>query len=109
MNMTTLMAYKKETSIPVSVFEIQVLFCAHAGCMAFKKYAPGGRFNITFSLKEFKKSMHLTGAQVLKSVHPATKMYTPGAGCTLNFEHCCLYKTLPAAHNGKNSEELTRR
>ena len=32
--------------------------------------------------------MHLLGAQVLKPVHPATKMCTPGAGCTLNFEHC---------------------
>ena len=33
-------------------------------------------------------SMHLPGAQVLKLVHPATKMCTYGAGCTLNFEHC---------------------
>ena len=31
--------------------------------------------------------MHLPGAQVLKPVHPATKTGTPGAGCTLNFEH----------------------
>ena len=32
--------------------------------------------------------MHLLGAQVLKPVHPATKLCTPGAVCTLNFEHC---------------------
>ena len=25
-----------------------------------------------------------------KCVHPAAKMCTPGAGCTLNFEHCFL-------------------
>ena len=28
--------------------------------------------------------------QVPKYVHPATKMCTPGAGCTLNFEHWCI-------------------
>ena len=32
--------------------------------------------------------MHLPGAQVLKYVHPATKMCTPGVGRTLNFRHC---------------------
>ena len=31
--------------------------------------------------------MHTPGAQVMKPVHPAAKMYTQGAGCTLNFEH----------------------
>ena len=35
-----------------------------------------------------KKHMHTSGAQVLKSVHPAAKMCTQGVGCTLNFEHC---------------------
>ena len=33
------------------------------------------------------KSMHLLGAQVQRPVHPASKMCTLGAGCTLNFEH----------------------
>ena len=37
---------------------------------------------------KFGKSIHLPDSQVLKSAHPATKMCTPGAGCTLNFEHC---------------------
>ena len=32
--------------------------------------------------------MHLSGAQVVKAVHLATKMCSLGAGCTLNFEHC---------------------
>ena len=32
--------------------------------------------------------MHTPGAQGLKSVHLAAKLCTPGAGCTLNFEHC---------------------
>ena len=31
--------------------------------------------------------MHMPGAQGLKSMHPAGKMSTQGAGCTLNFEH----------------------
>ena len=32
--------------------------------------------------------MHMPGTQVSKSMHPAAKMCTPGAGCTPNFEHC---------------------
>ena len=32
--------------------------------------------------------MHPPDAQVLKSMHPAARMCTQGAGCTLNFEHC---------------------
>ena len=32
--------------------------------------------------------MHTPGAQVLKFVHPAAKICTQSAGCTLNFEHC---------------------
>ena len=41
--------------------------------------------------------MHTPGAQVSKCVHPATKMCTSGAGCTLNFEHCLrtLAKNIP--------------
>ena len=31
--------------------------------------------------------MHMPGAQGLESMHPAAKMCTQGAGCTLNFEH----------------------
>ena len=31
--------------------------------------------------------MHSPGAQVSKCVHPAAKLCTPGAGCTLNFEY----------------------
>ena len=32
--------------------------------------------------------MHMPVAEGLKSMHPAAKMCTQGAGCTLNFEHC---------------------
>ena len=32
--------------------------------------------------------MHTPGAQVSKSMHPAAKMCTQGAGCTLNLKHC---------------------
>ena len=43
------------------------------------------------------ENMHTPGAQVLKSVHPAAKLCTQGAGCTLYFEHCTtssfIYKT----------------
>ena len=38
--------------------------------------------------------MHPPGAHVLKSVHPAAKMCTQGAGCTLNFEHWKLMHVL---------------
>ena len=38
--------------------------------------------------------MHTPGAQMLKSVHPAAKMCTGGAACTLNFEHCYAMRTL---------------
>ena len=31
--------------------------------------------------------------QVLRPVHPAAKMCTPGAGCTLNFELCHVTDT----------------
>ena len=31
--------------------------------------------------------MHTPGAHVSKSMHPADKIRTQGAGCTLNFEH----------------------
>ena len=31
--------------------------------------------------------MHMPDARVSKSMHPAAKMCTQGAGCTLNFEH----------------------
>ena len=41
--------------------------------------------------KKQKNSMFLPGAQVRKSVHPASKLCTPGAGCTLNFGHCYEY------------------
>ena len=40
------------------------------------------------------KSMHTPGAQVSKSMHPAAIMCTQGAGCTLGFEHCCIYMQL---------------
>ena len=34
--------------------------------------------------------MHTHGTQVSKFMHPAAKMCTQGAGCTLNFEHCSV-------------------
>ena len=39
-------------------------------------------------IKMLQKRVHTPGAQVLTSVHPAVKMCTHGAECTLNFEHC---------------------
>ena len=37
--------------------------------------------------------VHSPGAQVSKCVHLAAKLCTPGAGCTLNFEHCNVMPT----------------
>ena len=45
--------------------------------------------------------MHLPGAQLPKPMHPAPKLCTPGAGCTLNFKHClfCLFINVYAKVN----------
>ena len=50
--------------------------------------------------------MHLPGAEVLKSVHPATKMCTPGAGCTLNFEHCVGFETQKMNQHGSSKHNV---
>ena len=44
--------------------------------------------------------MHLLGAQVPRPRHLATKMCTPGAGCTLYFEH---------SYTGINMFDINRR
>ena len=72
------------------MFEIKDLICAPAGCIALKTHAPGCVSMSSFIynyIKKCGKSMHLPCAQLIKPVHPANKMCTPGAGCTLNFEH----------------------
>ena len=50
--------------------------------------------------------MHMPGAQGLKSMHPAAKMCTPGAGCTLNFEHCIGSRNNAPGSLTKCSSEL---
>ena len=70
--------------------KIKVLCCAHTGCKGRKNHAPGSSFMCSPSHKGInmlEKSLHTLGAQRLKSVHTVLKMGTPGAGCTLNFEH----------------------
>ena len=78
------------------MFEIQDLSCSPTGCIGFEKHAPGsvsmGPFLYDYVDNLKKKSMHLPGVQVITPLHPATKMCTPVAGCTLNFEHCRLIK-----------------
>ena len=39
--------------------------------------------------KSWKRPAH-TGCTAFKPMHPAAELCTPGAGCTLNFEHCLL-------------------
>ena len=71
----------------MSVFEINDYFYAHAGCTDRENHAPGYVFICTFLYKgihNVEKPCTLTGAQVLKSMHPAAKMCTQGAGCILN-------------------------
>ena len=78
--------YKKSES----VFEIKDIFSARAGCTARENHAPVYFFMCTFLYKGIhyvQKHMHPPGAQMLKSMHPAVKMCTQGAGCTLNFGH----------------------
>ena len=72
------------------MFEIKVLYCAHAGCTGSQNCAPGGLSmgsSLYKGINRLEKNMHTPGAQVQKSVHPADIMCTQGAGCTLNFEH----------------------
>ena len=50
--------------------------------------------------------MHMPGAQGIKSMHPAAKMCTQGAGCTLNFEHCKMYLRIDNSGWSVNSSTL---
>ena len=43
--------------------------------------------SLTWRYVGLEKMVHLPDAHKFKSVHPAAKICTPGAGCTLNFEH----------------------
>ena len=52
--------------------------------------------------------MHPLGAQVLKSMHPAAKMCTQGAGCTLNFQHCHNQDS-PGAPGARRAVDYLRR
>ena len=84
-----------------SVSEIQVFYCAHAGCKGSQNRAPDILFMCSPLYKGIiviyvRKSLHTLGAQVMKSVHPAAKVCTPGAGCILNFEHCAC-KDFPSS------------
>ena len=52
--------------------------------------------------------MHATGAKVPKSMHPAAKMCTQGAGCTLyNFEHWVKVRQHLCRAVSRNSRFLT--
>ena len=62
--------------------KLRFYFRAPATCLCVTHYE-------TYS--KVGKSMHTPGAQVSKSMHPAAKMCTQGAGCTLNFENCFIY------------------
>ena len=74
------------------VFEIKHLFCAHPGAEGLKIVHPANcpcvlaYIMYRNALKYLK--VHSPGAQVAKCVHPGAKWCTPGAGCTLDFEHC---------------------
>ena len=83
-----------------SEFEINDLFCPHAGYIALKNYIPDCASISSFlynCIENLKKIMPLPDAQAIKPVHPATKMCTPGAGCMdLNLVHpvcACFYNT----------------
>ena len=77
------------------MFEINVLYCAPAGCTGSQNRAPGSLSmgsSLYKGIDRLEKNMHTPGAQVQKSVCPTAKMCTQGAGCTLNFEHCIWTK-----------------
>ena len=80
---------------PHNVFEIKFLFVYLSGANTPKMVHPAICPCVTPSINLSKggKSMHTPGAQLSKSMHPAAKMCTQGAGCTLNFEHCRIMCT----------------
>ena len=80
-------------TIGCTVSEIKLLFCALAGCTSNKTVHPvfaPCTLPIYSNNKWLKKCAH-TGCTPPKIVHPAVEMCMPGAGCTLNFGHCCIF------------------
>ena len=77
-----------------AVSEIKLLDCAFAGCTSHKTVHPEiapCTLPIYSNNKCLKKRAY-TGCTPPKIVHPAMEMCMPGAGCTLNFEHCKVSK-----------------
>ena len=74
--------------------EIELLFCALAGCTPHKTVHPEiASFTLPmYSYNTCSKKRAHTGCTPPKIVHPAVEMCTPGAGCTLNFGHCYVNK-----------------
>ena len=58
--------------------EIKDYFYAHAGCTDREKHASGYLYMYTFLYKG------MYNVEVLKSMHPAAKMCTQGAGCRVH-------------------------
>ena len=72
-----------------AVPEIKLLFCALTGCTSHKTVHPETALCtlLIYSNNKWLKKRAHTGCTPSKIVHPAVEMCTPGAGCTLNFEH----------------------
>ena len=59
----------------------EVGYCVHPECESCAH-----RLRYTLNNRE---NGAYTGCTALKIMHPALNSCTQGAGCTLNFEHCC--------------------
>ena len=82
-----------DTILTYTVFEIKVIFSAPSGCKGSKNVRPAAcpcTPLIYSNNKSLKKRAH-TGRTSQKNVHPPAEMCAPGAGRTLNFEHCVHY------------------
>ena len=70
----------------MSVFEIKIIICAPLGPKCAPEIVPV-HSPMHMYYKKLKKCAHI-GRTVPKMVCPMTELCTPGAGCTVNFEHC---------------------
>ena len=73
----------------MSVSEINLLFCALAGCTSHKTVHPeiAPCTLPIYSNNKWLKKRANSGWTPPKIMHLAVEMCTPGAGCTLNFRH----------------------
>ena len=80
LNLRNISMHMLGAQIDESLYQTILLSCAHF-------YVIIGKVHV-----------YMPGTQGFKSMHLAAKMYTQGAGCTLNFKHYLYSKPSPNDH-----------